>query len=32
LGLIIPKSGWWALLKLTPEQLQQQMSALNPAA
>jgi hypothetical protein len=32
LGLVLPKSGWWAVLKLTPEQLQQQLSALNPAA
>jgi hypothetical protein len=32
LGLVLPMGGWWALLKLTPEQLQQQLSALNPAA
>jgi hypothetical protein len=32
LGLALPERGWWALLKLAPEQLQQQLSALNPAA
>lgn len=32
LGLVLPAGGWWALLKLTPEQLEQQLSALNPAA
>lgn len=32
LGLALPERRWWALLKLTPEQLQQQLSALNPAA
>jgi hypothetical protein len=32
LGLVLPKGGWWALLKLTPEQIQDQVSALNPAA
>ena len=32
LGLILPEGGWWALIKLTPEQLQQELSALNPAA
>jgi hypothetical protein len=32
LGLVLPKGGWWAVLKLTPEQLEQQLSALNPAA
>jgi hypothetical protein len=32
LGLALPKGRWWALLKLTPEQLQQELSALNPAA
>jgi hypothetical protein len=32
LGLVLPEGGWWNLLKLTPEQLQQQLSALNPAA
>jgi hypothetical protein len=31
LGLVLPEGGWWALLKLTPEQLQQQLSALNTA-
>jgi hypothetical protein len=32
LGLALPSDGWWALLKLTPEQLEAQLSALNPAA
>jgi hypothetical protein len=32
LGLPLPEHRWWALLKITPEQLQQQLSALNPAA
>jgi hypothetical protein len=32
LGLVLPEGGWWNLLKLTPEQLQKQLSALNPAA
>jgi hypothetical protein len=32
LGLALPKGGWWSLLKLTPEQLKEQLSALNPAA
>jgi len=32
LGLALPKGGWWDLLKLTPEQLERQLSALNPAA
>jgi hypothetical protein len=32
LGIKLPKAGWWELLKLTPEQLEQQLSALNPAA
>jgi hypothetical protein len=32
MGLALPKGGWWDLLKLTPEQLEQQLSALNPAA
>jgi hypothetical protein len=27
LGLILPKKRWWELLKLTPEQLRQQLSA-----
>jgi hypothetical protein len=31
MGLILPAGGWWGLLKLTPEQLQQQLSALNPS-
>jgi hypothetical protein len=32
MGLALPNGGWWALLKLTPEQLRQEVSALNPAA
>jgi hypothetical protein len=32
LGLVLPEGGWWNLLKLSAEQLQQQLSALNPAA
>jgi hypothetical protein len=32
LGLVLPRGGWWALLKRTPEHLQKELSALNPAA
>jgi hypothetical protein len=32
LGLALPSGSWWTLLKMTPEQLQQQLSELNPAA
>jgi hypothetical protein len=32
MGLVLPEGGWWALIKLTPEQIQQQLSVLNPAA
>jgi len=32
MALVLPEGGWWALIKLTPEQLQEQLSALNPAA
>lgn len=32
LGLALPDGGWWRLLNLTPEQLQQELSALNLAA
>jgi hypothetical protein len=32
LGLVLPKCSWWELLKMPPEQLRQQLSALNPAA
>jgi hypothetical protein len=32
LGLALPKGGWWNLLNRPPEQLQQELSALNPAA
>jgi hypothetical protein len=32
IGLVLPKGKWWELLKLTPEQLQRQLSALNPPA
>jgi hypothetical protein len=30
IGLVLPAGGWWILTKLTPEQLQEQLSALNP--
>jgi hypothetical protein len=32
LGLILPEGGWWQLLNRPPEQLREQLSALNPAA
>lgn len=32
LGLALPKGSWWQLLQMTPEQLRQELSALNPAA
>jgi hypothetical protein len=32
LGLALPDGGWWNLLKLTPEQLEQRLSTLNPVA
>jgi hypothetical protein len=32
LGLVLPQGGWWSLLKLTPEQLEARLSALNLAA
>ena len=32
LGLALPPGSWWELIKKTPEQLRQQLSALNPAA
>jgi hypothetical protein len=32
LGLVLPDGSWWSLLKMTPEQLRQQLSELNPAA
>jgi hypothetical protein len=32
LGLVLPTQNFWELLKMTPEQLQQQLSALNQAA
>jgi len=32
LGIVLPEGGWWNLLKLAPEQLQQKLSALNAAA
>jgi len=32
LGLVLPGGSWWDLLKIPPEQLRQQLSALNPAA
>jgi hypothetical protein len=31
LGLLLPPGDWWDLLNRPPEQLQQQLSALNPA-
>jgi hypothetical protein len=31
LGLVLPKASWWGLLQTPPEQLRQQLSALNPA-
>jgi hypothetical protein len=30
LGLVLPPGTWWALLKKPPEQLRQELSALNP--
>ena len=32
LGVKLPPGGWWRLLQQPPEQLRQQLSALNPAA
>lgn len=32
LGLVLPQKNWWELTKLTPEQLQKELSALNQAA
>jgi hypothetical protein len=32
LGVKIPDGGWWQLLKMTPEQLRDQLSELNPPA
>jgi hypothetical protein len=32
LGIVLPPGGWWQLLKIPPEQLRQQLSALNLAA
>jgi hypothetical protein len=32
LGLVLPEGGWWALLKLTPEQLREKLSPLSQAA
>jgi hypothetical protein len=32
LGLVLPPGGWWELLQRPPEQLEQELSALNPAA
>jgi hypothetical protein len=31
LGVVLPGGSWWSLLKIPPEQLRQQLSALNPA-
>lgn len=30
LGVVLPDARWWQLLKMTPEQLRQKLSALNP--
>jgi hypothetical protein len=32
LGVVLPQGSWWGLLKMSPEQLREQLSALNPAA
>jgi len=32
LGIVLPKGSWWELLKRSPDQLQEELSALNPAA
>src|SRR5262245_22718062 len=32
LGLVLPGVSWWELLKMPPEQLRAELSALNPAA
>ena len=32
LGMVLPPGMWWELLKIPPEQLRQQLSALNPVA
>jgi len=32
LGVVLPEGSWWELLKRPPEQLRQELSALNPAA
>jgi hypothetical protein len=32
LGVVLPPGGWWELLARPPEQLEQELSALNPAA
>jgi hypothetical protein len=32
LGIKLPEGGWWQLLKMTPEQLRDQLSELNPPA
>jgi hypothetical protein len=32
LGIALPQENWWKLLKKPPEQLRQELSALNPAA
>ena len=32
LGIKVPKGGWWELLKLTPEQLREQLSTAKKAA
>jgi hypothetical protein len=32
LGVVVPEGIWWELLHKPPEQLRQELSALNPAA
>jgi hypothetical protein len=32
LGLVLPPGSWWDLLRIPPDELRQQLSALNPAA
>ncbi len=31
LGVVLPRGSWWDLLQMPPEQLRQQLSALNPS-
>jgi hypothetical protein len=32
LGLVLPENNWWAFLKVEAAKLEEQLSALNPAA